>query len=128
MLLPPLIFAAFLVTEARASTLLDPLPEPSTTLFGYTVASIGDLNGDGVPDYVVGAPFQDGDFVSTVMSFGVPQNVGKIFVIDGASLAVLVEMNDPEFELIQAQHFGGYQRRRNLRRDRGGPSPHRESG
>ncbi|MGH8094397.1 MAG: FG-GAP-like repeat-containing protein [Chthoniobacterales bacterium] len=102
-----MICAVSFVTTARATTLLDPLPEPSTTLFGYTVTSIGDLNGDGVPDYVVGAPFQDGDFVSTITSFGVPQNVGKIFVIDGASLAVLVEMNDPEFEQIQARHFGG---------------------
>ena len=39
--------------------------------------------------------------------FGYPQNVGKVFVIDGATFAVLGEMNDPEFEVIQDQHFGG---------------------
>jgi hypothetical protein len=60
-----------------------------------------------VPDYAVGAPYQDGDFVSTVTGFGLPQNVGKVFVIDGATSATLSEMNDPEFELIQDQHFGG---------------------
>ena len=60
-----------------------------------------------MPDYAVGAPYQDGDFVSTATGFGLPQNVGKVFVIDGATSATLSEMNDPEFELIQDQHFGG---------------------
>jgi hypothetical protein len=86
---------------------LNPLPEPSTTLFGFAVQSLGDVNGDSVPDYAVGTPFQDGDFVSTAMGFGLPQNVGKVFVIDGATFAILSEMNDPEFEVIQDQHFGG---------------------
>jgi len=92
---------------ANATIVLDPLIEPSTTQFGYAVASMGDINGDGVPDFAVGAPFQDGDFVSTDMGFGLPANVGKVFVIDGATLAVLSVMNDPDFELIQPQHFGG---------------------
>jgi len=87
--------------------MIDPLPEPSSTLFGYTVASLGDINGDSVPDYAVGAPFQDGDVVSKATGFGYPQNVGKIFIIDGATFAVLLVMNDPEFEVIQTQHFGG---------------------
>ncbi len=107
LLILPLICAVSLVTTARATTLLDPDPEPSSTLFGYAVASLGDVNGDSVPDYAVGAPYQDGDFVSTATGFGLPQNVGKVFVIDGATLATLSEMNDPEFELIQPQHFGG---------------------
>src|SRR6188768_1728211 len=105
---PPLILAICAVaclTTARAATLLDPDPEPSTTLFGYAVASLGDVNGDAVPDYAVGAPYQDGDFVSTVTGFGYPQNVGKVFVIDGATLAVLSEMDDPEFQVTQDQHF-----------------------
>jgi hypothetical protein len=41
------------------------------------------------------------------MGFGLRANVGKVFVIDGATLAVLSVMNDPDFELIQPQHFGG---------------------
>ena len=101
------ICAVACLTTARATTVLDPLPEHSSTLFGYTVASLGDVNGDSVPDYAVGAPFQDGDIVSKLTGFGYPQNVGKIFVIDGATFAVLSEMNDPEFEVIQTQHFGG---------------------
>ena len=107
LLILPLICAVSLVTTGRATTVLDPDPEPSTTLFGYAVASLGDVNGDSVPDYAVGAPYQDGDFVSTATGFGLPQNVGKVFVIDGATSATLSEMNDPEFELIQDQHFGG---------------------
>jgi hypothetical protein len=99
--------ALALTSPTRAATVLDPLPEVSTTLFGYAIASLGDVNGDAVPDYAVGAPYQDGDFVSTAMGFGYPQNVGKVFVIDGATSGVLSEMNDPEFELIQDQHFGG---------------------
>jgi len=87
--------------------MLDPDPEPSSTLFGYVVASLGDVNGDSVPDYAVGAPFQDGDFVSTATGFGYPQNVGKVFVVDGATFAILCEMDDPEFEVTQDQHFGG---------------------
>ena len=107
LLILPLICGVSLVTPARATTVLDPLPEPSTTLFGYAVASLGDVNGDSVPDYAVGAPYQDGDFVSIATGFGLPQNVGKVLVIDGATSATLSVMNDPEFEVIQDQHFGG---------------------
>ena len=92
---------------ANATTLLDPRPEPSTTRFGLTIVTMGDLNGDGVPDLAVAAPFQDGDFDSTQRSFGKPQNVGKIFLIDGANLSILNELNDPEFQRVQLRHFGG---------------------
>ena len=101
------ISAVAFVTTARAVTVRDPLPEVSSTLFGYTVLSMGDVNGDSVPDYAVGAPYQDGDFVSIATGFGYPQNVGKIFVVDGATFAILSFMNDPEFEVMQDQHFGG---------------------
>ena len=79
-LLLSLAAVPFLVTglSASASTLLDPLPENSTTRFGQALVTLGDVNGDGVPDLAVAAPFQDGDFVSTQSSYGKPQNVGKI--------------------------------------------------
>jgi FG-GAP repeat protein len=103
----PFAITASFVIGVRGNTLLDPLPENSTTRFGQAIVTLGDVNADGVPDLAVAAPFQDGDFVSTQSSYGRPQNVGKIFILDGATLAVLDIMNDPEFEVIQPQHFGG---------------------
>ena len=70
-----IICSALSVTTVRATTLLDPDPEDSTTQFARAIADIGDVNGDGVPDLAVGAPFQDGDFLSTTNGFGEPQNV-----------------------------------------------------
>ena len=99
-------FALF-VAASEGATLLDPRPEASTTRFGASVVVIGDVNGDGVPDFAVGAPFQDGDFLSNEKSFGKPQNVGKVYVIDGANLAMLGRLDDPEFQRVQPQHFGG---------------------
>jgi len=96
-----------LFIAANATTLLDPRPEPSTTRFGLTIVTMGDLNGDGVPDLAVAAPFQDGDFVSRQVGYGKPQNVGKIYLIDGANLSILNEANDPEFQQVQLLHFGG---------------------
>jgi hypothetical protein len=68
---------------------------------------MGDLNGDGVPDLAVAAPFQDGDFDSFQRGFGKPQNVGKVFLIDGANLSIVNKLNDPEFQQVQQLHFGG---------------------
>ena len=102
-----LLFSVLALAAIQGGTLLDPLPENSTTQFGYTAVAMGDINGDGIPELAVGAPFQDGDFVSVNMGFGKPQNVGKVFLLDGATLAVLNTLNDPDFQLIQPDHFGG---------------------
>src|SRR5947208_3810240 len=101
-----LMLSPFLVATLRASTLLDPQPEHSSTLFGYSVAVVGDIDGDGVADLAVGAPFQDGDFPGAP-GFGPPQNVGKVFLVSGRTLAVIRQLKDPEFEMIQSQKFGG---------------------
>jgi len=100
------MFSALLVTAAGATTLLDPRPEPATTQFGRAMAEIGDVNNDGVPDLAVGAPFQDGDFLGTP-GFGVPQNVGKVWVISGATLSVLFTLEDPKYQVEGASpQFG----------------------
>src|SRR5438132_5438564 len=106
LVIPALMFSAFFVTTARAGTLIDPVPENSSTLFGYSVAVVGDIDADGVPDLEVGAPFQDGDFLGAP-GFGPPQNVGKVFLVSGRTLGVIPQLNDPEFQMVQQQKFGG---------------------
>src|SRR5438046_8595358 len=71
--MPTLMLSPLLVATLRASTLLDPQPENSSTLFGGSIADVGDIDCDDVPDLAVGAPFQDGDFAG-VPGFGPPQN------------------------------------------------------
>jgi hypothetical protein len=107
-----LVFASLVAlalnpNRIQAATLLDPDPENSTTHFGYSIVVIDDIDADGVPDLAVGAPFQDGDFASSNHGFGVPQNVGKIFLLSGANLGVIRQLNDPQFQVVQNLKFGG---------------------
>ena len=100
-----LTFSALFITAARATTLLDPEPLPSTTLFGSALAGIGDVNGDGVTDLAVGAPYQDGEFDNVDAGFGPPQNVGKVWILSGANLSVITVLNDPQFQQVQELKF-----------------------
>src|SRR2546430_13937140 len=68
----------FLVTAARGTTLLDPQPEDGTTRFGQSVAVIGDITGDGVPDLVVGGAFHELEVCGT-KGVGPPPEVGRGF-------------------------------------------------
>src|SRR5262249_40889831 len=102
-----LLVSALFLPAMPAATLLDPRPEPSTTHFGRSIAVIGDIDGDGIADLAVGAPFQDGDFNNVHTGFGPPQNVGKVYLVSGASLGVIRELNDPQFQRVQALMFGG---------------------
>jgi hypothetical protein len=101
-----LMFSALVATTVRARTLIDPQPERSSTLFGAAIAVVGDLDNDGVPDLAVGAPFQDSDFLG-FPGFGAPQNVGKVFLVSGRTLNVITTLDDPEFQMVVDEKFGG---------------------
>ncbi len=107
----PLVSMALMfsgLTAIWASTLVDPQIEDGTTRFGQSVAVIGDVTGDGVPDLVVGGPFHDSEFSST-NGFGPPQDVGRAFLINGATLAEISELNDPFFQQpVNFPKFGGF--------------------
>ena len=103
LVMPALMASLFFIATLRASTLLDPQPENSSTLFGRSIADVGDVDCDDVPDLAVGAPFQDGDFPGAP-GFGPPQNVGKVFLISGRTLAVIGKLKDPEFEMVHPRN------------------------
>src|SRR5450432_154649 len=96
----PILFLLCLV-PAKGSVLLDPRPENSTTHFGNALAVIGDIDGDGIADLAVGTPYEDGDFNNVEPGYGPPQNVGKVYLVSGATLAVIRELNDPQFQMVQ---------------------------
>ena len=102
-----LVCSGLAAADAQATTLLNPKPEDGTTLFGRAFAVIGDVNGDGLLDLAVGAPYEDGDFPNIDTGFGPPQNVGKVFVISGADFSVLKVLDDPVYQMSQSQKFGG---------------------
>ncbi|MCC6602239.1 MAG: FG-GAP repeat protein [Anaerolineae bacterium] len=66
-------------------TLNDPMPK-AYAWFGYAVSGLGDTNGDGGPDILVGAFRQEvnGNF-----------NQGQAFVFDGADGHLLMTVDDP---------------------------------
>lgn len=55
--------------------------------FGYSIASIGDINGDTVPDFIVGAPGSD---------TGGVENIGKVWVFSGKlSITTIGQITNP---------------------------------
>jgi len=80
---------AFVFSGSDASLLraLDlPIPETGAEL-GSSVAGAGDVNGDGVPDILAGAPGRD--------VAGGELNQGQAFVFSGADASVLLTLDDP---------------------------------
>ena len=85
---------------SRLHTLNDPTPQRMAR-FGSDVAGVGDVNGDGVPDLLVGAPRQD---------VGVIIEQGQAFVFSGADGSLLHTLNDPNpqaaGEFFEGPEFG----------------------
>jgi hypothetical protein len=73
------------VFSGKDATLLSTLEAPQRQIgsgFGWAVSSLGDVTGDGVPEFIVGAYGQDGD--------------GKVFVFDGRTGALLRTLASPQ--------------------------------
>ncbi|MEP0546713.1 MAG: Ig-like domain-containing protein [Rhodothermales bacterium] len=69
-------------------TLQSPNPEQNPTFFGFPVAGIADVSGDGLEDILVGAFFEDGGAMSA----------GRAYVFDGATGDVLRTLTSPNPE------------------------------
>jgi hypothetical protein len=81
------------VYSGRNGTLLHVVQGNTQDRMGFSVAGVGDVNKDGVPDYVVGAP---GRFNQT------PVKNGRVLVISGADHSVLYDLQGT------ANSFFGY--------------------
>ncbi|MBI3757854.1 MAG: FG-GAP repeat protein [Deltaproteobacteria bacterium] len=66
-------------------TLDDPHPSAGA-VFGWRLASAGDVNKDGIPDILVGAPYKD---------VGANPSQGEVFVLNGADGKLLFTLDDP---------------------------------
>src|SRR5690606_10748142 len=58
--------------------------------FGFAVAGVGDVNGDGVPDFLIGAPGEDG-------------GRGRVYLFDGGAADLIATFTSPS---PQSQNFG----------------------
>ncbi len=66
--------------EPEVTVLATHLAESSGDFFGWVAESIGDLDGDGAPEYVIGA----------ISNAGGGASAGKAYVYDGASHSLLI--------------------------------------
>lgn len=83
---------AYVVSGADGSfihTLLSGNPE-DLSRFGYSVAGVQDVDGDGYHDFIVGAPYEDPG--------GSPDNAGRAYVYSGHSGSILYTLASPNEE------------------------------
>ena len=67
--------------------ILAPPAPPGQDTFGWSVAGAGDLNGDGTPDMLVGAPYTNVD---------THRILGRVYAISGQDLSLLYTIEAPE--------------------------------
>ncbi len=76
--------SALVISGGTASTLFDILGQQPFALFGSAVAHVGDMNGDGVADFAIGATFHDGPVADS----------GLVSIRSGATGNLLEEFTD----------------------------------
>ncbi|MBN1424745.1 FG-GAP repeat protein [Candidatus Fermentibacteria bacterium] len=86
------------VTGTVAQTLISPHEEESGR-FGHAVAGVDDVDGDGIDDLIVGAPYENPGTS--------PPDAGRVYVFSGATGMVIRELVSPGEIYGQAGgHFG----------------------
>ncbi|MCH7761014.1 T9SS type A sorting domain-containing protein, partial [candidate division TA06 bacterium] len=68
-------------------------------LFGYSVSGAGDVNGDGIPDVIVGAPFAD-----VITNPEIIVDAGKVYIFLGPDFEIVITLIAPEPQ--EGAHFG----------------------
>ena len=92
-----------LVTYDSIVVINNPDIQEAPVRFGMGAKILGDIDGDGVSDFGIGAPFHDSG-PKLEDGTGIPLNVGRFYAYSGADLSLLITMDDPEFQ--QFAKFG----------------------
>jgi hypothetical protein len=87
------IWRAFIFSGSNGALIHTLIPSDEFAGFGVSVASLGDVNGDGVPDVAVGR------------SRPVASSIGRVYAFSGSNGAVLWEVDEPGGK--QFPSFGG---------------------
>jgi hypothetical protein len=89
--------AVFVVSGATGIVIKKWTGEAEGDAFGRSVACVGDLTGDGVPDLAVGAPYVNSP----------DNNVGRVYVYSGATLTRLFTISGEEENDCFGESVGG---------------------
>ncbi len=90
----PALGRAFIFSGSNGALIHTLIPSDEFAGFGVAIASLGDVNGDGVPDVAVG-----------MVPTGSPSSIGRVYAFSASNGAVLWEVDEPGGK--QFPSFGG---------------------